>query len=337
MGIGGAETMLVDIANEQSLVDDVTIVIINEHYDKALLEKLSERVKVVRLGRKPGNKNPWYIVKLNYIIGKLKPDVIHAHQSNVLKMLLPSFLSKTCRTVHDLHINLSSVRKVKHIAISDAVGKDIASRYPEAKVVVVPNGINCDSITGKRYHGKQSKTLRIVQVARLDHLKKGQDLLLKALAILKQKGITDIIVDFIGEGDSENFLHAMASELGIESQVRFLGLRDRSYIYSHLADYDIMCHPARYEGFGLVIAEGIVAGLPVIVSDSGGPAEIIEHGRYGLMFKHGDAESLAGVMLNAYDNYDDLRQNTEIARRHVVDHYTIRAMVKEYRNCYISL
>ena len=86
-------------------------------------------------------------------------------------------------------------------------------------------------------------------------------------------------VAFIGEGDSRTFLEKMSADLNVADRVDFLGLKDRDYIYQHLCDYDLMCHPSRFEGFGLTVAEGMVAKLPVLVATGDGPYEIIGQGK----------------------------------------------------------
>ena len=65
---GGIETMLVNIANEQvSMGYNVTILCINNHINDALRETIDKRVKFYCLGRPIGSKNPYYVLKFNYV------------------------------------------------------------------------------------------------------------------------------------------------------------------------------------------------------------------------------------------------------------------------------
>ena len=111
-------------------------------------------------------------------------------------------------------------------------------------------------------------------------------------------------------------------------------LRDREYIYSHLKDYDLMCHPARYEGFGLTVAEGIAAMLPVLVSDEGGPFEIIEHGKLGTAFKMESVDDCAAKIEHIYRNYQEALALTRAAYDKVKTCYSIERMVAEYIDYY---
>ena len=88
--VGGIDAMLVDILNHQVVKNEVSLVIINDKFDNTLLSSVSSKVKVYCLKRKEGSFNPWSILKLNYLIQKLKPDVIHCHNSNVAKFLMTS-------------------------------------------------------------------------------------------------------------------------------------------------------------------------------------------------------------------------------------------------------
>lgn len=338
MSVGGAETMLVDIINQQSLTDKVALLIINNHYDDNLVAKLNPKVSVIKLNRNPGSKNPWWYVRLNYTILSINPDVIHVHQNKTVRMLFPMFYHKTWRTIHDLKLTLIKPAFIRHIAISDAVCADVLTRYKGINISTVANGINCDTIRQKELPlCNTTNPFKIVQVGRLEHLKKGQDILLRAVSILKSRGIEDIEVTLIGEGDSEPYLKELAQSLGISGQIHFDGARDRSYVYEHLADFDIMCHPARYEGFGLVIAEGAAALLPVIIPDTGGPFEILGRNGYCETYPAKDeAEGLAEAILSVKNNYPAAMERAVHARKHVMENYSVKSMVKKYRELYLS-
>lgn len=332
---GGAETMLIDIANEQAKAHEVYVVIVNDAYEQYLLDKLSPQVKVMFIGRKPNARSPWPLVRLNWKLLCLHPDVVHIHNAALTRVVLPAASRGLFLTVHALQIPVESVRRgVRLIAISDAVRDDVASRsHHQARVI--PNGIDLHAIAQRPKAPLRGK-LRIVQVARLDAEKKGQDILISAVGLLKKEGFDNIEVDFIGEGQSHEALLRQVEELGLTEQVRFLGLRDRDYIYSHLKDYDLMCHPSRYEGFGLTVAEGIAAMLPVLVSDDGGPYEIIEHGKLGASFRMESAEDCASKIEHIHAHYQDALALTDAAYEKVRECYSLERMVAGYIEYYMA-
>lgn len=330
---GGAETMLIDIANEQVKTQEVYVLIVNDSYQQFLIGKLSPKVKIIFNKRKPNTRSPWALIRLNWTLLRLRPDVIHIHNGALPRVITPLVGRGLFLTIHALQIPLESVRRgMKLIAISEAVREDVLRRG-KYDIITIPNGINVNAIEKREPHEFNGK-MRIVQVARLDAEKKGQDILIDALALLKQRGLKNIEVDFIGEGISLKNLERQAESLGVSGNVHFLGLRDREYIYNHLKGYDLMCHPARYEGFGLTVAEGMAAMLPVLVSDEGGPFEIIEKGKLGTAFKMEDVKDCADKIESIYYHYQEVLSLVHDAYECVSTHYSVERMVGDYIKYY---
>ena len=84
---GGAETMLVDIVNAQAATKDVSLFIVNDKIDRALLEKISPHCELHCIGRKPGSRNPMPWIRLNLELARYKPDVIHFHLEGLRRMV----------------------------------------------------------------------------------------------------------------------------------------------------------------------------------------------------------------------------------------------------------
>lgn len=333
--VGGAETLLVDILNEQVKTDDVTLVIVNDKYDSSLLATIDNRVRIIKYDRKEGSFPVGIFVRLNLGLRSMSPDIIHVHDHKLLG-LIRGLDAKIVFTVHHLELKSEYLRKgISIIAISDAVRDDIHKSYPQmTDVTVIPNGINIESIK-QRVARPQTTPFRIVNVARLTHQIKGQHILIEAVRKLKDMAY-DVRADFIGDGKSLGFLKELADSLAVNGNMRFLGSRSREYIYANLADYDLMCHPSLNEGFGLTVVEGMAAMLPVVVSDEGGPYEIIGSGKRGGYFANGDAESCAASIREIIDNYSRALEVTGAARKYVVDNYSLEAMVKRYLEVYSS-
>lgn len=328
--------MLIDIVNEQVVNHHVTLIIVNDSYAQSLLERIDSRVKIMKLERPHGSRNPWYFVRLNIILLRHGINVVHLHSSS-LSNLLFGIRNKLFYTCHDVGIDFSPKSVAKVFAISRAVMEDLQCRYGLDNVSIVPNGIKLDDIRTKISTSvSSSQVMRIINVARLDHEKKGQDVLIRAIALLRDRGIENLSVDFIGEGPSRSFLEHLASELNLTDRINFLGLRDRAYIYSHLCHYDIMCHPARYEGFGLTVAEGMAAKLPILVATGDGPYEIIEHGKHGYSFENGDEVSCANALEYIFNHYEEAIGKTEEAWHHIRDNYSIQNTAQRYLEEYAS-
>jgi glycosyltransferase involved in cell wall biosynthesis len=334
--LGGAESMLIDIANRQALYNDVYVFIINNDYNRTLLENFNKEVKVHLFNRKVNSKNLFKIVEINSGVLKLKPEIIHCHDSNIVRFLFVHCLFKTILTVHDVNLPLIGIRKYnKVIAISSTVKEHLIERNI-CNISIIYNGINLSKIKCKnvqQYHN----IFRFIQVSRLDHLKKGQHILLKALHILICKyNCPNFHIDFVGEGNSLDYLQNLVSKYNLDEKVSFLGLKDRPYVYSHLSDYDLLIQPSIFEGFGLTVVEGMAAKIPVLVSANDGPMEIIQNGKYGFHFKKGDASDCANQIKTIIESKGKVSKITECAYKYCLNNFDIdktsENYCKEYQN-----
>lgn len=332
---GGAETMLVDIANEQiARGHEVELLIVNRGEDEKVMRTLDPAVRVSRFDRTPGAAPLLLMARLNLFALRRRPDVIHVH-AHKLTGLLKVMKGRTLFTVHDLNIPMIYASRTHMAAISDAVAEDVRSRVPKARIEVVRNGIRTESIA-PRGARSLTKPVKIVQVSRLMAEKKGQDILIEAVAALRKRGYY-VDVTFIGGGDDLDKLSSLATERGVASYVHFAGNVPRAQIYATLKDYDIMCHPSRYEGFGLTVAEGMTAGLPLAVPEGGGPWEVADRGRLCETFTNGDPATCADALARIIDNYPAALERAAEARRYVEENFSVKRMVSEYEVIYKNL
>jgi glycosyltransferase involved in cell wall biosynthesis len=127
---------------------------------------------------------------------------------------------------------------------------------------------------------------------------KGQDLFLRAFAAAFPGGAQRAVLigsPLFGEEGFERELRELAIELGVEERVEFRGFRED--VFAELARLDVLVHASVIpEPFGTVVLEGMAAGLAVLASDEGGPAEVVEDGRTGLLFASRDRDALAEAM-----------------------------------------
>ena len=327
LGTGGAETMLVDIVNEQVETESVSVSVINDMVEDALLSKIDKRCCVRLYHRKKGSRSilPW--IKLNMFLFKFKPDVIHFHLEGMRKMIFHP--APKVFTIHNVHTSGIEYPKYDALyAISDGVKSYTLQQGFDATTVW--NGIHTKNIkrkTAEGYHGEG--ICKIACVGRLFTPHKGQDVLVQALGKLKEQGMTNFQMDIIGDGESRAQLETMISEFGLQEHITLLGQRDRTYIYEHLCDYDLFVLPSRSEGFGLSVAEAMCAKVPVLVCDLEGAMDVIDGGRLGMSFKTEDSISLANQISEFLKNGAD-EQQIEEACSYAVEHFDISQTAKRY-------
>lgn len=331
---GGSETMLIDIVNKQVEKLDVVLIILNNKIDENLLFKIDCRVKIYRLNRAPGSKNILPLIKLNIVLYKLKIQIIHCHNSNIINSLL-LFRKRTILTIHTLGVSKESFKRYEClISISQAVHDDILRRSG-LKSKIIYNGIKTKSIS-VRSLPSSVEVFKFIQIGRLDHYNKGQHILIEALNILNKKGINNLSLDIIGEGPSSVYLKSLVTKYKINNIVNFIGLKDREYIYKNIKNYDLLIQPSINEGFGLTIIEAMAAKVPVLVSDIQGPMEVIRGGDLGTCFHTEDPYALANKMVEFVNSWNDIKI-VEAAFEYTSNNYDIETTVSKYQEIYNNL
>lgn len=336
--IGGIENLVVDILNRQSKKATVSLVVVNNAYNVEILQRISDRVKIVLVNRPPGDKyNFGYLLKLWISLKKIHPDVIHCHTHNLIKILFP-FRKKCVYTAHELGVPLKYLTKYRRLySISAAVKRDLMVRGSLDSDIVY-NGVDGERFVKRvSYSYAAEDTFRIVQVSRLQHEKKGQDVLVRAMDILvNKKGEKSYKAYIIGDGPSEAYLKRLICEYRLESWVVLLGSRDRSWIYDNLNSFHLLAQPSRFEGFGLTLLESLFAGLPVVSSNIGGPAEILQNIPSALLFENEDANDLANKIQAAKGLYEkgEILNLNRLAVQHINNRYSVDATADNYLTKY---
>ena len=147
------------------------------------------------------------------------------------------------------------------------------------------------------------------------------DLLLKSFSMIASPNDKLLIA---GTGSLQHELESLSKDLGIESQVNFLGFVDD--IDSLMRNSDIFVLTSNSEAFGLVLVEGLAAGLQVVSTDSfSGPSEVLGNGRYGFLAEVNDVNSIASSMKAAIDSPISQEIIHEGASR-----FSIDSIVKKY-------
>lgn len=163
---------------------------------------------------------------------------------------------------------------------------------------------------------------------------KGIDLLIEATARLSNT-FPRLRLEIAGSGPERSSLEALVRDAGLEGRVAFLGWCDD--LAPILARWDLFCLPSRAEGFGLAALEAMAAGLPVIASDVGGLAELIDHERNGWLVPAG----VPGALADAVDEVlrDPVRRHAvgEAGRQRVSTAFSAARMVDATLDVYAEV
>jgi len=199
------------------------------------------------------------------------------------------------------------------------------------KIVTIPPGVDLE-----RFHPQSQAAAKdaagipqyhqnIVFAGRIEPLK-GIDTLLRAIALIQKRrpaAVADVCVAIIGgdpwadDPDVEMArLQQLRADLDIHDLVTFVGAKDQNVLPRYYAAAEMVVMPSHYESFGLVALEAMAMGTPVIASEVGGLAFLVQDGVNGYHVPSRDPEALAEriyELLTNQERRDELAQN---ARRH---------------------
>ena len=307
--------------------------IINNHYDIELLNKIQKQINVIRINRKPNSININNFLNINKTIYQIKPDIIHCHNEDIIPLISPFLRYNLVLTVHQ---NSPKKRYLKYfdtiVAVSDNVKNNLSEKI-NSNIDVIENGLDLTEYKEKTNH-QPKETFKIVQIGRLDISIKGQDILIKAVDLLINKGFDNIEVDLIGDGVSFNHLNELINSYSLEEKIKIYRNKNREYIKSELCNYDLLVHPSINEAFGLTVIEASACCLPVIVSENTAPADILQKDKYGYTFKNGDHLDLADKISFIINNYGQAYKKCILSKEHITKNYNINNTINNYYKIY---
>lgn len=198
---------------------------------------------------------------------------------------------------------------------------------------VLYDGIAYDDVTISPDNEKKNKILRMVINGGV-YPTKGQHLIIEAMCMLDKDIRDNLYLDVVGWYSSQyvSMMKGRASENGFVDHIRFMGSRDD--VHERMRLYQIGFTCSKSEGFGLVTAEYMHGQLGVIASDSGANPELIEDNVTGLLFKSGDAKSLADCLTRLYNNRDLLIRLSHAAKEKARREYTQQKNAEAIYNVY---
>jgi len=163
---------------------------------------------------------------------------------------------------------------------------------------IVPNVVNTQEFHPLSGVRPEPLSKKLLYVGSLEPVK-GTEYLMLALALLSKQR-SDWSLDIIGTGPNMADYQAMAGQLGIGHKVVFHGSRPKSEVAEMMREADLFVLPSTVETFSVATAEALASGLPVLVTDCGGPAEFVKPD-VGLIVPPRDPEALCAGLASMLD------------------------------------
>ena len=298
---------------------------------------------------------------LSRIFRRRKPDIVHVHLSRDLLLVHLAGLLSGRKISVILHKHIASAgdkRDFLHrwlfgrtravVAVSEFVRRSLLASCPvrPEQVRVIFNGVDAERFVAppdepararlRREMGAESEAAVIAGVVGRLEMRKGQEWFVEAAGRLKDSH-PHILFAIAGtpEGGYGAVIQHRIDQLGLAGRVRLLGhCADTRAFYAAL---DILVVPSWEEAFGLVAAEGMLSGLPVVAANSGALPEFIREGVNGFLVPLRDVPALAAVISRLADD-PKLRRNTgrrarEWAGEHLDMELILDRLDELYREC----
>lgn len=311
---GGAERLVVDLCNEMSKTEDVTLMLLKDlskGQNGFYLDQVSDSVHIVNLNFKDGFniKYPFEVYKT---ITKINPDVVHIHCMLNYCMMALFLDGRRRKYFQTLHIDIEHIRKLRNYniafslfgkrnllkiaAISKTNYDECVAEYSKVTCRCIFNGRAAQSVTEEFDNVKKELSLYrqsdssviLLNVARCN-MQKNHKRLIEAIEMLNKDGF-DVSAIIIGNGFFDTPLGEELRKMN-NPNIHFLGPKKNVVDYMQAAD--AFCMSSDFEGMPITIIEAMLNGKFIISTPVCGVVDVVKDGENGLLSKAFTAEGLA--------------------------------------------
>lgn len=351
LGVGGAERVVVDIADYLSDRGHQVCVVYLK--GDAITQPRSASVRVIGLHI----ESVFDVIRaltrqLPRIVKEFKPSVVHTHMfhANILGRLLrlrvriPRLITTAHNTneggrgrmlLYRLTGRLSDV--FTNVSVEAVAAFEQAGAVSRGKMIALHNGIAVDRYQRNVDKGRRArKSLGLVDGERMllciGSLTEQKDHANLLNAVLQLRGdVSNFVVFIAGQGPLRDALLSSISDMGLDAQVRLLGVR--SDVVELLSAADIFVLSSAWEGFPMVVGEAMSCSCPVVATDCGGVAEFL--GDLGCLVQPRSSQSLANGLRQvlALSAEDRSKMGTALRAR-VVELFSLEAAGRKWEGLY---
>ncbi len=354
LGMGGAETLLMHLVERQrSAGHDVHIVSLLAARQVEVPAGVDVHV-LIGADRRPSAIQ--LLTGLSSTLRRLRADVVHAHMlhANLLTRLLRPMYRQSAliSTVHSKfetanHLYRLGYRHLDRCAdVTVFVSEEVRDSYVTQRLTssnraaVILNGIDTNRfcynlearVEVRREFGFGMDATVITAIGRLTEQKDYPTLLLAFSKIAPQWPHARLLI--VGDGELREQIVSQVRSLGLQGRVTMAGLRRD--IPAILSASDAFVLSSANEGFGLVLAEAMACGVPVVSTDCGGTAEVV--GDAGLTVPTHNADALAAA-IDATLRLEPAARRVQVekARGRVEHRFTIGTSAAAWESMYRRL
>jgi len=219
----------------------------------------------------------------------------------------------------------------KITCVSEDLAGKLKKKFPGLTFHVIYNGIVVPDDKFVCVEREKDKEIHVCLTAALyDKEIKGIQNLIPAVAALRKEGVP-IVLHIVGEGTYLDYFRQMAADCGIKESCIFHGAQNRENTYRIMSHMDFIISASMIESFGCSIAEALMIGKPVLVTNSGGPESFVQED-CGIIVEKGKSESLIQgikVMIEKLDRFD-----REKISRYAYHKFNLPHIAQQYMELY---
>lgn len=334
------------------------IVVFSQNFNKNDYESIVDGYETVQMYRSIGIHDVKSVFQIRKLINEYQPDIVYAHSSKagaVGRLADIGLKNKCIYNPHGWAFNMRCSKRKKFlytfiekiaahfcdkiVCISDAEKQSALENKicAKSKLQVIYNGIDIQEYENKKSSGLTRRKIGITEnafvvgmVGRLSQ-QKAPDVFVK-MAVQVKKNISNAYFIIVGSGEMEEKIKNYAAANGIGKSLLVTGWVDEPMDYIEL--FDVACLLSRWEGFGLVLPEYMMAGKPIVATNVDAIPEIIHDGENGFLVEMDNAEEVCENICKIYNN--ELLRNNIIkqCRSDVKKKYDVKRVAIEHKKLF---
>ena len=224
----------------------------------------------------------------------------------------------------------------KYAICVSAASRDILVKagIPVSNARIIHTGLDVKPYLdgGQRQQSRDNRSLNLLYAGRLAP-DKGIDTAIKAMSrLVFDQGLRDLKLSLAGSGSTEykNHLRRLVNQEGLADYVMFLGWVPPEGMPELLRNFDVLLMPSIWaEPFSRVVPEGMISGLVVVATPTGGTPEIVSDGENGLLFTPNDPEDLAQKIIRLVDDPEARRKLADAGKKTIMEKFTMKKMMDD--------
>jgi L-malate glycosyltransferase len=269
-------------------------------------------VKVHRLGKRLPFKIHYFSYRkvVRRFLHEIQPDILHAHYASGYATLgrlagfHPYVVSVWGSDIFDFaqkspihrRIVVANLRSADRVCSTSQVMADEIRLCCQRDINLTPFGVDCELFRPLNHSNSESEF--VVGIVKTLEPKYGIEYLVRGFAIFSKRTAhkRELRLMIAGDGSLRDSLRCLARELNIDAQTTFLGFVPHERVPEILSRVSVFVAPSVSESFGVAVLEASASGLPVVVSRTGGLAEVVRDRITGILIPPRDPTAIADAL-----------------------------------------